>query len=329
MKPKKTNAVEATQIEPTRHIISPPAVAGSTNGGSKKSCIRLLELIHYQELELVIETNGKEVEKLIAAFDLLRWDDLNLAQTAVQKAIVRADLFFDSDLRTQLSIDRQHRDGKWNLILTLLLDCSAKKSEKNLKRAQQVGSEVLNALHADPKNRTKSLNFSALTTLEENAVREVAEETLRQFGGHVWKKPLAMVIEGKVAAELHTRMAARPSPGLVEKDVPLEGRCRGFVNDHKQRALLFSIEEGNCVEIGFTEAQALKKEIDLEDIAVLNRRGAFCKVQTKQTTDTRGKFLYQFASIKAEDPKRDLLTECGEVIKKSDTTTSATHSNES
>ena len=329
MKAKKTNPVAATKMETARHIINPPSVAGPAKGDSKRSCIPLLELTHYQELELVIETNGKEVEKLIAAFDLLSWDDLNLAQTAVQKAIVRADLFFDSDLRTQLSIDRQAHNGKWNLILTLLLDCPAKKIEKNLKRAQQVGSEVLNALHANLKNRTKSLNFSALTTSEEDAVREVAKETLRQFGGHVWKKPLKMVIEDKVAVELGTKMASKPPPDYVKKRETLEGTCRGFVNDHKQRALLFSIDEGSCVEIGFTGDDVLKRIIDLVNIATLNRRGAFCKVVTEKTTDNRGKSVYEFVSIEADDPKPDLFTECSEVIKNSDTATSATHSNES
>lgn len=324
------DVVAATLIGTARYTISPSVTSGPADGDCQKSRIKLFELVHYQELDLVIETKGKEVERLTAAFDLLRWDELNLAQTAVQKAIVRADLFLDGDLRTQLSIVRQEHDGKWNLILTLWLDCPAKKSAKNLRRAQRVGREVLNALHDDLKNRTKSLNFDELSKDEEDAVRAVARETLCQSGGHMWKKPLAIVIDDKIEFLLQGRMAAKPDHVNYKPiEEILEGKCRGFVNDHKQRALLFGVFDGNCVEIGFMESHVREKMIDLASIAALNRREAVCKVTTNQTTDARGKHVYEFVSMEADDPEPDLLTEGLDVNKNSDTQTSTTHSNES
>lgn len=321
----------ATPMETARHTISPtPDPRGPADADLQKSHTKLFELIHYQELDLVIERKGNDVESLSGAFDLVRWDELNLAQSAVQKAIVRANLFLDSDLRTQLSIVRQEHDRKWNLILTLWLDCPAKKSSKNLRRAQRVGREVLNALHDDLKNRTKSLNFDELSKDEEDAVQAVARETLCQSGGHVWKKPLAIVIDDKIEFKLQGRMAAKPDHvNYKPRKEILEGKCRGFINDHKQRALLFSINDGNCVEIGFMESQVQVKMIDLLNIAELNRCEAVCRVTTNQTTDARGKHVYEFVLMEAEDPEPDLLSVCLDVNKNSDTEASTTHSNES
>lgn len=326
----RSDADAPTLNEITRYTISPDVTSGPGDGDRQRTLNTLFELFHYQELDLLIKTNGTEVERLTAAFDLLRWEELNLAKTVVQKAIVRAGLFLDSDLRTQLSIVHQELDAKWNLILTLLLDCPKEKAEKNLRRAQLVGREVLRALHSDPKNRTRPLSLDELTKPEEEAVQSVAQETIYQSGGHAWRKPLAIVIDDKIELKLEGKMTAKPDPVDYKPTKELlVGKCRGFVNDHKNRAVLFSISDGNCVEIGFTESHVQERKIDLLNVAELNRREAVCRVTTDQTIDPRGKHTFQFVSMEADDPEPDLLTGCLDVNKNSDTATNMTHSNES
>ena len=312
----RSDADAPTLNESTRYTISPEVTSGPGDGDRQKTLNTLFELFHYQELDLLIKTKGTEVERLTAAFDLLRWDELNLAKIVVQKAIVRAGLFLDSDLRTQLSIVHQERDVKWNLILTLLLDCPKEKAAKNLRRAQLVGREVLRALHSDPKNRTKPLSVDELTKPEEEAVQAVAQETLCQSGGHAWRKPLAIVIDGQIELKLEGKMVAKPDHVKYKStEEILVGRCRGFVNDHKNRAVLFSISDGNCVEIGFMESHVQERKIDLLNIAELNRREAVCRVTTNQSIDVRGKQVYEFVSMEADDPEPDLLTACLDVNK--------------
>jgi hypothetical protein len=321
---------DATLNGITRYTLCPPVTNGTDDLDCPRSLTKLLELFHFQSLDLVIDTEGEEIERLTAAFDLLRWDELNLAKTVIQKAIVRANLFVDADLRTQLSISRHKGEGGWNLILTLLLDCTSTIAGKNLRRAQLVGREVLSALHIDPKDRTRMLTADELTTPEEEAVRSVAHETLCHSGGHVWRKPLAIVINEKIELKLEGRMAAKPDHVNYQPTQKiLVGKCRGFINDHKHRAVLFCISDGTCVEIGFMESQVQVRNIDLLYVAELNRREAVCRVTTQQTIDARGKHVYGFVSIEADDPEPDLLTAYLDVNKNKETATSATHSYES
>jgi len=296
-----------------------------------KSHIKLCRLIHYQELDLIIERNGNDVESVSGAFDLVKWEDLNLAQTTVQRAVVRADLFNTAEIRTQLSI--VHREnGKWNLICTLWLDSPAVDAVK-LRRAQSVGLEVLQALGTNPNNPTETFCFDQLTEDERVVVLAVAHETLCESGGHTLRKPISVFIDDGIQLTLSGRLGAKPSrSNFAPEAAELVGKCRGFVNDHKQRALLFSPRGCNDIEIGFMEWQLEKKIINLENIEVLNRQQVECKIYTNKTTDAGGKTVYQFVSMEAANDANsapDLFTPALDDNKNSVTETSITISKES
>lgn len=322
----------AMQMETTSFsIVTDSDLDRCTEVDIHKSHTKLCQLIHYQELDLVIERKGNDVESVSGPFDLVRWEDLNLVQATVQRAIVKANLFNPEEIRTQLSIVRQ-QNRKWNLICTLWLD-SPKVDAGKLDRAQSVGTEVIRELGTDTRNPTESFCFEQLIKTDRDAVRDVVYETLCQSGGHSLKKQMAILIGDQILVTLKGRMGPKPDrKHYASESVVLEGKCRGFVNDHKQHALLFSPNGGNAVEIGFVERDLQKASINLAEIAVLNRQKVECKVNTNKTTDPGGKIVYEFVSMEAANDAQsppDLFAPELDDNKNNVIETSITNSNES
>jgi hypothetical protein len=269
---------------------------------------KLLELIHFQELDLKIAWKGDDVTSMTGALDLVRWDELNLARATVQNIVVKSGVFDASQFETQLSLHQQ-ANKKWNLIYTLWLN-SVEKDQSRVERAQSISMAVLNSLGTDLNNNTQELRFDQLTEVDRALVKEVAYETLCQKGGHDLKMPMLVVVDGESMVTLRGKLGAKPRRAKYDKeDTILTGKFRGFINDHRRRALFFSAEEAD-IEIGFVEEQVKNGLVNLEIIASLNLGQIVCNVNAKVSLDGNGKNVYEFESmaITTPEPVIDLLT---------------------
>jgi len=145
-----------------------------------------------------------------------------------------------------------------------------------------------------------------LTEGDRVAVLAVAEETLIKSGGHALKKPMSVLVDDKIELTLCGRLGAKPSrANYVPTPEVLTGTFRGFVNDHKQRALLFGLNDSTNIEVGFVELQLESGVLNLTHIVALNLSQAQCHVETIKTTDSIGKTVYEFVSI---SPVTDALS---------------------
>lgn len=278
---------------------------------------KLFDIIQLLELAIIIEPTDSGGFRVSGALDMLQWKELLLFANVVQKVIIMANLFPDNVIKSVESVVPHKENKTWNPILTLLVDSTGMNEnefESNLKRAKSIGINVLNALKTKDEDRTLPLNFDGLSNEEAEIVRSVKFETLCQVGGHYLKNPIVVVIDDQISCKLHGKLGGKPNRSDFNKNnKELVGKCRGFLNDHKQRSLFFSLSGGSDIEIGFLEEHVHEKLIKLEEIECWNRLQCDCKLEINQTKNVRGQPVYEFLAIKRLPdlvPEPDLLSIC-------------------
>jgi hypothetical protein len=257
----------------------------------------LIQLVHYQQLELEIKLNKGEVESLSGALDLVQWVNLNVIQGAISIAIERAKLCEECKIETRASL--VHEGNKWNPMYTMYISGKTiTETERNI--ACSVAKEIMFSLGLNRNNPTNKLEFDGLSDENREIVAEVAEETLSHSGGRDLKSPIAIYIDGDLHLELKGRLAPRPSKAdYTPKPSVLTGTFSGFVNDKSSRTLLLIEENIGRIEVNFLESQIKASILNLKSIARLNIKKIKCKITATRTTDHGGKFIYSFVSMKA------------------------------
>jgi hypothetical protein len=315
------DAVAETQLDPAIFELQASQDVDGSILARYPSSRKLFDIIQLLELAIIIEPTDSGGFKVSGDLDMLQWKELLLLASVVQRVIIRANIFHDNVIKSVESVVPHKENKTWNPILTLLVDSKGMNEnefESNLKRAKSIGINVLNALKTKDGDKTLPLNFDGLSKEEVEAVRSVKFEFSCQFGGHSLKRPIVVVIDNHIECKLHGKLSGKPDRSeFCSHKEEFIGKCRGFVNDHKQRTLFFSLSGGSDIEIGFVEDHVKANLIKLEEIECWNRLQCDCKIEVKQTKDVRGQTVYVFESIMrlpvpvpVPVPKPDLLSIC-------------------
>ena len=174
----------------------------------------------------------------------------------------------------------------------------------------KLGAQVeytLNAIMKKPSERADNQHVLFDDQVTNNAVLESVERDLDRVGGRNLKAKIRGEIIGRAPVILEGALGRRRDKSdYTPESKMFSGTIRGLINEPSQRCLLFRPSEGAVIEIHFAEGQ-IDTQINLEQIAQLNKFQTQCAVEVSVTVGQRGQAVYTYIQIEAEPPPEALL----------------------
>lgn len=257
-----------------------------------------------QEQGLVLTATVKDGQTLAIDGPNLQvdWTSLHMLMDIVVNALIAAGSVHAELLKRR----ERYVRGKKGMNMKLVLYTAEPLMANAQARLAELAQYILVKAMQKPADRAVSQLELLGNQVDSHALQESVERSLDESGGRNIKSAVQIEIVGRPMALLKGHLGKKRDKSNFQPHIrTLIGTFRGYINEPRQRCLLFRLKSDAAIDINFEESQ-LPTTVNLEVITRLNKQQAVCEVKVTATTGTRGQDVYVFQQMK-ELPPRDAL----------------------
>jgi hypothetical protein len=275
--------------------------ASFARGDPAGSCC-IFSLVHRQELDLQVQTDGALPDVLTGHLGAARWLELNLISATLRHALATANVIDAEALTDRTALVRL--GAKWSPALRILAHNAF--DEQTLSRAWAVCEAVLSSITKSAQER-RNLHVGCIDPAGQAAVREAVESAVERSRGCNFAHPLLVQGAQGLALELKGKLGRkRDKSDHAAKPIDLAGHIGGFMRMERENYIVLQPPEGPKVRIDFLEEQ-LRAEgaagsdaaLSLVELARMNAQHVTCTIRVHQTKDAQGRAVYTFVRMLA------------------------------
>lgn len=276
------------------------SIPSSFARGDPPDCTCIISLVHLQELELQVATDGGPPDVLSGHLAAARWSEINLVPATLRRALSTAGVI---DAETLIDRTALIRIGaKWNPAVRVLVRGAL--DDDAFAKVWSTCEAVLSSLTQNAQDR-RNLKIDNLDPVAQAAVRESVEAALEHARGCSFDRPLIVQAPHGPASQLRGKLGRRrDKSNHAPKPVDLTGRIGGFMHFAKANYFVLQPTDDPGVRVDFLNEQLRAESepgslttLSLVELARMNACGTSCTIRIHQTQDAQGRAVYTFVRM--------------------------------